>query len=201
VLLAFALAIGEAAAAACPEAPPPRPESQPPRAIDFADLLRRPRQPSTRLEHTTVIIEGTLLRIRAVTPRVPAGCRPEAARTWRLWLVPKLPAGARKASRHDAVVAVVASRVVEEQLGGEPGLERLVGARVSVTGRLTFNPSRRGELTRTRGTLWELRGVSAVTPWQAPPPEPAPAQPPSVQPPAPPEPVIPPSGEEDGYGE
>ena len=190
-------------AAPCPEAPAPRAETQPPRAIDIRDLLRRPRQPSARLEQTAVIVEGYLVRARAVTPRVPAGCRPEAARIWRLWLAPKVTAGS-KASRHNAVVATVTAKVVEERLGSEQALDRLVGAKVRITGRLVFNPSRRGELTRTRGTLWELRAVSAITPE---PPPPAPPPPPPAdkveepQPPAPPPPEEPARGNDDEDGD
>ncbi len=156
-----------AKAGTCPADAPPRAApapTQPLRAVDLADLLRLRRQPWSRLEHANVVTEGYLIRVQAQPARSSA-CRGETNRVYRVWLKASRPGSTKPTvSRHNAVVAVVAGTVVRDQLGGEQALGRLVGSRLSVTGRLSFNPARRGELARTRGTLWEIRMVSRISP-------------------------------------
>ncbi len=178
--VAVFLLLGHAGyAGGCPGDLPVTPPGTP-REIDLEDLLKTPRQPSPRMERAFVTADGDLLRIRPIDRRQP-GCKGEAIRTWRLWL---------GSNRQDAVIAVVPSAVVRTQLGGEAGLTRLIGTRIRVSGRLYFDASHRGELTRTRGTLWEIRPATAVDQCPAndscdPAAEPAPAEtPPAAPPPA-----------------
>ena len=169
----------------------PTGEPGPARVAALADLLRQPpRQPSARLERSVVTTEGWLLRAR-ILPVRPA-CQGDAFRTAMIWLGVKRPSNSKRpASRHNALVALVAVAVLRDQLGAEPSIDKLIGSRIRLTGLLSFNPARRGELNRTRATLWELRQVAKIAVCgnaECPPPAPPPPPPPEAAPPPPPEP-------------
>jgi hypothetical protein len=205
VLLAV-IAPAVARAAACPSQMPMA-EAPPGLAMvaPLADLLRQPpRQPSSRLERTQVTTEGWLLRVRALPTR--AACQADTYRTAMIWLGVKRPTNLKRpGGRHAALVALVALPVLRDRLGSEQALDKLIGSRIRVTGLLGFNAARRGELNRTRGTLWEVRQVSAIIvcgnaecPPPPPPPPPVAAPPPEPTPAAvPPQPTARPTVDDD----
>jgi len=187
------LAAGPSARATsvCPSQLPSGETAAPAKEVALADLLRQPpRQPSARLERTMVTTEGWLMRARALPVRPT--CQADANRTVMIWLGVKRPTNSKHpGSRHNALVALVAIPVLRDQLGADQTIDKLVGNRIRVTGSLSFNAARRGELNRSRGTLWELRQVARIVVCGgaecAPPPPPPP--PPTVAAPPPPAPV------------
>ena len=137
VLLASArVGLAATPAATCPPSAPVV-VAQDPKPVALGDLLRQPREPSSRLERTLAVTEGWLIRVRLVTLK-SAACPGDSGRYAILWLGTRKPlpaTGARpNGSRNNAVVATITLTAIRDQLGGEANLEKLVGSRLKVTG-------------------------------------------------------------------
>ncbi len=163
LILGLAGMAGPAAAAvapaACPKANLP---DRPARRLSLAQVRALPDRPDASMEGDMTATIGYLIRVRRTTTAA-APCQPPQA-AYRLWLASRRPVGLKGiAARHRAVVAVVPAAAIRA-MGGLPALQRLRGRRVRVLGRMAFNAASRDELMRTRGTRWELRGLSQLAP-------------------------------------
>lgn len=167
LLLALPLVLASSNTAAdCPKAvvAPPHSAASGPHALPLKEFRRLVNRPNAKLEGNVVETEGYLVRALAIKP-VVSRCRPNPERGYRLWLATRNPATLKgRASRYRAIVAVVPAAVVEAQWGANPALEALVGQRIRIVGAMTFNATRRSELMKSRGSLWELHAVSSLIP-------------------------------------
>lgn len=163
VALPLVLASG-VAVADCPKAPetPPHAATSTPHALPLKEFLRLLNRPNAKLEGSIVETEGYLVRALPIKP-VVSRCHPNPERGYRLWLATRNPATLKgRVSRYRAIVAVAPAAVVEAQWGANPALEDLLGRRIKIVGAMTFNTIQRGELMKSRGSLWELRAVSTL---------------------------------------
>jgi len=158
-------AMADEATGACPPAAVPLSDA-PPRAMPLKEAIRLPNRPNATLEGAKVITEGYLIRARPVRPRAAASaCSAPADPTTRIWLATRKPTSLKgRISRHRALVALVPTALIQARLGQGQIPASLINKRVRIVGVLVFNPARKSALMKTRGSLWELRAVSALTP-------------------------------------
>jgi len=166
-LVLAGIALGWTMPARAAECPAPAATAGPARPLTLRQLLALPNQPDPAVEGSSVATIGFLVRVRR-TPQASPACA-KAEPVFRLWLATRQPYGLKSlASRHRAVVATVPAAAMRDIPGGVRALEKLVGRRIWISGQMTFNAGGRGQMMRTRGTLWELRSLSAIAACPAP---------------------------------
>ncbi len=163
-LLLAGILLGAAMPAPAAECGAPAAPAGPVRALSLRQVLALPEKPDAAIEGTSVATIGYLVRVRHMPALPPGPACAKAVPMVRLWLSTRVPYGLKGlASRHRAVVAVMPAASLRDRPGGLRGLQGLVGRRIRIVGRMTFNGSGRGEMMRTRGSLWELRWLSEVS--------------------------------------